>query len=173
MISICIQYYNRKQLLINTLESIRNSKVTDIEICIVDDASKESERIENLIDIFSDLNISIHRYDFEEKWWSCPVIPANKSVELSSGDKIILLGAECYMYNDIPKYVDDNLEKNKYLVFGTYALNKNETISNHQIQQYGFNGKEGWYQHSQFRPVGYNFCTAIMYEDFNSIGDLT
>ena len=167
MISICIHYYNRRQLLINTIDSIRKSNVKDLEICIVDDASDDVERIDDLI--LPDMKY--HRYEKSEKWWNCPVIPANKSVEISSGDKIILLGSECYMKHDIPEYVDKHLELNNYLVFGTYALNKSENFNNYKLQNYGFRKNDcGWYQHSKHRSVGYNFCTAIMRQDFYNIG---
>ena len=49
-ISLLLVYYNRKQQLINTLESIYKSKHIDqCEIIIVDDASDEQHRIEDLL----------------------------------------------------------------------------------------------------------------------------
>ena len=48
-ISIVMAYYNRRQLLINTLQSIMSSFIKDIEVIVVDDFSKESERIEDLM----------------------------------------------------------------------------------------------------------------------------
>ena len=41
-VSICLTYYNRKQLLINTLKSIKQSRLLEnTEIIIVDDASDD------------------------------------------------------------------------------------------------------------------------------------
>ena len=172
MVSICIQYYNRKQLLINTLESIRKSEIaSQVEIIIVDDASDEAERIEDLVDVFSDLNIIIHRYEPEEKWWYSPIKPINKSVASAANEKIILLCAECVLVNDIPKYVEDNLIDNTYIVFGTFGLGESENINNFTIisAPYSEENQSGWYQHSNYRPLDLNFCTAIMKSDFIKI----
>ena len=56
-VSILITYYNRKKVLKKTLDSIIKSEyINDTEILIVDDASKDKHRIEELISKY-------HKYD--------------------------------------------------------------------------------------------------------------
>lgn len=45
-------YRNRKQLLIRTLDSIRRSEIKDYEVVIVDDASDEEHRIEDILPLY-------------------------------------------------------------------------------------------------------------------------
>ena len=53
MISIVTAYYNRKQLFINTLKSIKAQNSTYLlEVIAVDDGSEETERLEDLVSEF-------------------------------------------------------------------------------------------------------------------------
>ena len=50
MISIVTAYYNRKQLFINTLKSIKAQNSTYLlEVIAGDDGSEETERLEDLV----------------------------------------------------------------------------------------------------------------------------
>jgi glycosyltransferase involved in cell wall biosynthesis len=66
-ISIVTSYFNRKKLLINTLKSISKTKHTDFEFIIVDDASSEENRLEDLIEEFP--FIKLVRIEPEDKWY--------------------------------------------------------------------------------------------------------
>lgn len=173
-ISIVIQYYNRKPLLLNTLRAIQNSKIKqDIEVIITDDASTLDHDISNIPELFSDLNIILFRFEKIEKWWHCPVIPANKGISLASGDIVVLLGAECMPIGDVMTDIVSRIKLNSYLVYSTLALNEHDTASlNHmtyeEICNNPFNGF--WYQHSQTNNHGFNFCTAIMRDDLLELG---
>jgi len=174
-VSIVIQHYNRKNLLINTLNSIKESlvKKSDIEIVITDDASNPEHNLDDLIFLYPDFDVKIHTYSEEEKWWTCPVIPANKGISMASGDVIILLGAECMFIGDIVKDVIDRIKPNDYLVYSVLALNEEDTnkIPNYSYRYLVDNKFEGdWYQHSIHNNNCYNFCTAIMREDLMDLG---
>lgn len=184
-LSITMPYYNRKKLLYNMLHSYRKSSlINDCEFIIVDDASDDSENIYDIYDIFPDLDIKAFKYTKEEKWWKCPVIPINRSINESSGDIIILTGSDIFPMCDIPLHVSEQISKNSYLVYGTYALNDRQTNDLHKqfnirydyadinIQKsfMEFNGDSGWVQHSFYRNACYNFCTAIMREDLIKLG---
>ena len=58
MISIVTAYYNRKQLFIETLKSIKaqNSNYL-LEVIAVDDGSEETERLEDLVSEFPFLKV--------------------------------------------------------------------------------------------------------------------
>ena len=173
-ISIVIQYYNRKLLLLNTLRAIQNSKIKqDIEVIITDDASTPDHDISNIPELFSDLNIILFRFEESEKWWHCPVIPANKGIALATGDVVVLLGAECMPIGDVMLDISNRIKSNTYLVYSTLALSESDTNAlNHmtydEICNNPFNGF--WYQHSQTNNHGFNFCTAILREELLELG---
>ena len=121
-LSICMTYYNRRPLLLNTLNSIRKYKKDhDIEVLIVDDASDSEHRIDDLSTEYSDLNLVIYRFEPSEKWWTLQIPPHNKLIAMASGDIILQQGAECYHANDIISDAINNTINNEYRVYGQYG----------------------------------------------------
>jgi GT2 family glycosyltransferase len=173
-ISIVIQYYNRRTLLLNTLRAIQQSKIKhDIEIIITDDASNDIHQIADICQLFTDIKIILYRFEESEKWWHCPVIPANKGIAMATGDVVILLGAECMPIGDVILDVSSRIKPNTYLVYSTLALSEHDTnrlshMSYEEICNNTFNGF--WYQHSQTNNHGFNFCTAILRSDLLELG---
>ncbi|MBS1550259.1 MAG: glycosyltransferase [Bacteroidetes bacterium] len=183
MISIVTAYYNRKQLFIHTLKSIKhqNSKHL-LEVIAVDDGSEENERLEDLLFEFPFLKII--RLERKNKWYHNSCIPFNIGFKAAKGKQIIIQNPECLHYGDILDFTHNNLEINKYLSFGCYSLDKDTTnniealISNKSIDSiidkkndFARNdGDAGWYNHSIYRPRAYHFCTAITKKDLNSLG---
>ncbi|MEC5157631.1 glycosyltransferase family 2 protein [Chryseobacterium sp. MP_3.2] len=183
MISIVTAYYNRKQLFLNTLRSIKqqNSKYL-LEVIAVDDGSEESERLEDLVPEFPFLKII--RLEKKNKWYHNSCIPFNIGFRAAKGDKIIIQNPECFHYGNILDYTQKNLNQNSYLSFGCFSLDKTSTDHIEEI----FSKKEiahvikknndfarkdggiGWYNHSLYRPKGYHFCTAITAKDLKSMG---
>ena len=187
-VSIVIAYYNRRNLFIKTLESITNTTYSDFEIIAVDDASIDSQRVNDLPGLFPKLNLRIVQIDKKDKWWVNPCIPNNIGFEIASGDVIIIQNPECLHMGDIISYTAENASTNKYIAFGCYALDRTKTAQMAQI-----NGSDTeainriiqptndipldqcphmnrWYQHSEFSPRGLNFCTAITREDLGDLG---
>ena len=178
-------YYNRRKLLINTLNSINQYAYNyNFEIVIIDDGSKDSERIEDLSKIFNKLNLKIFRVIPSQKWWVNPCIPNNIGFGLITGDVVIIQNPECLHLGNIIDYVGNNIKLNKYLVFGCYAIDQNKTNLIQKIvvdSNYLNNIKKiimpvenkkapnGWYQHSKVRPCCYNFCTAMHHIDLKDI----
>lgn len=183
MISVVTAYFNRRKLLIRTLESMNSNYGTiDFEFIVVDDGSEEEERLEDLQQIYPFL--SVIRLEKSDKWYSNPCIPFNRGFEEAKGDKIILQNPECYHFDNILEYVDQHLKKNDYISFGCYSLDKKNTdddalffdrdnvvslIENnaHIVQT---DGGLGWYNHSRYRPSSYHFCTAMMTSDLVDLG---
>lgn len=169
-ISIVTSYFNRKNLLINTLKSISKTNHTDFEFIIVDDASNEENRIEDLSIKFP--FVKIIRVEPENKWYINPCVPFNLGFKNATGDIVIIQNPECLHTSDIVSYVNDNLKENDYFVFGCYSLNEQNTeyisnnIENHKnivFNDFGarYDGDDAWYNHSLYRPVGYHFTSAI------------
>ena len=128
-VSICFPYYNRKSLLFNTLKSIKNSHYANsTEIIIVDDVSDDDHHVENINDLFPDLDIVYYRFSSQEKKeWKCPVFPLNKGIALATGDIVIQQCVECFHKGDIIKDAIENLSFNEYRVYSCYSLTKNDT----------------------------------------------
>ena len=82
MISIVTSYYNRKQIFIRTLNSIKSQLdiyKNPLEVIVVDDGSDAEERLEDLVVEFPFLKIV--RLEKENKWYKNSCIPFNINVE--------------------------------------------------------------------------------------------
>ena len=166
-------YYNRKNLLDKTIESIEKSNVKDYEIIVVDDASDIPLVCEKA---------HVIRIEPKDKWYHNPCIPFNIGFRQAKGDIILIQNPECYHVGDILSYVENNIKENTYLTFGCYAINVMETEALHRgimprIGNYIFAKNSsikreynGWYNHSVHRPVAYHFCSAITKSDMFALG---
>lgn len=166
-------YFNRKNLLINTLNSIAKSVYKDIEVIIVDDGSNENQRIENLVKEF--LFLKIIRVEPKDKWYVNPCIPFNMGIRAAIGDVIVLQNPECMHVHDVLTHINKNIDDSKYLAISTYALDELATkklpsLLNGNFLEYFkllpqkfISGEpwNGWYCHSKYRPEPYHFCSAI------------
>lgn len=162
-ISIVMAYFNRKEQLKNTINSIKKSEFKDFELIIVDDGSSLEHRAELVMENDPDINYNITYIDPEQKWWSNPCIPFNIGFKKATGDVIILQNPECYHSGDILSYINDNISYTDYLTFSCYSLSREETIDTHMKNSRcaNFDGDSGWYNHPIYRPSGYHFCSAI------------
>lgn len=188
-VSIVMAYHNRRNLFIKTLESMENTVYTDdLEIIAVDDDSREDQRIEDLENKFSNLNLKVIRIESNLKWWVNPCIPNNIGFEIASGEIIIIQNPECIHVGDIISYAADNIKLNDYVAFGCYAIDRDKTNQISKI--HGGNieaifsiikptndvpldqcpSMNRWYQHSEYSPRCLNFCTAIMKTDLIELG---
>lgn len=155
--------------------------VNDTEIIIIDDASYDEHKIDDLPSIFPNLNIKIFSFTNEEKWWSCPVVPINKGISMATGDVVVLLCGECMFIGDVLLDVKERIKSNDYLVYSTLALTEEQTfsltaktyseiINNVFTASSNIGTAGGWYQHSKYRNACYNFCSVITMEDLLDLG---
>jgi glycosyltransferase involved in cell wall biosynthesis len=168
MISIVMAYYNRRELLINTLKSIEKSGYKDYEIIVVDDASKEEERIE-------DLNVKVIRVEQKDKWYHNSCIPFNIGIKEAKGDIVIIQNPECFHVHDVLSYVANTVNDSNYVSMSCYSINKNMSILDildqfMTLPQKSVESYVGWYNHSIYRPVHYNFCCAITKKNLSILG---
>jgi len=187
-ISIVMAYYNRKELLINTLKTIESSKYRDIlEIIVVNDASDESQNIDNLKKIFN-LNLKIININKKDKTWINPSVPYNIGFKAVTSEKIIIQNPECLHLGDIISAVNDNLVDGEYLSFGCYSVNndiQNKINNTKKDDNYilrvkdiipiydkavQVDGENGWYNHYKIRPHYLHWCTAITKKDLDIVG---
>ncbi len=182
MISIVTAYYNRKQLFIKTLNSIKQQNSSSLlEVIAVDDGSDENERLEDLVEQFPFLKVI--RLDKDTKWYFNSCIPFNIGFKAARGEQIILQNPECIHYTSILEYTNKNLKSNKFLSFACYSLDKphsdnidrllnSDTLKKamERNPHFTMDGEMGWYNHSHYRPVLYHFCAAITKEDLYDLG---
>lgn len=177
-----MSYSNRKYQLENTLKSIKKSKHENYEIIIVDDASKDEHRIEDLREKY---NFNLIRIDEKDKYWVNPCIPYNMAIEQAKGDIIIIQNPECYHYDDVLSFAQTNVNDSNYFSFAVYSLDQFNTMNcfdaisvseydslystfNHQM--YMGEGSASWYNHRTICPKGYHFCSAISAKNIKELG---
>jgi glycosyltransferase involved in cell wall biosynthesis len=175
-LSIVIPYYNRRRLLWNTLESISHYKKDyPIEIIIVDDGSKESQTIDDIPDIFPDLNIKLIVLKRDNTEQRTPVVSYNTGFNAVTGDAVLINCAECMHLGDIIGYVFANLRPKTYIAFSTYCgtdelnvklntLNWKDTNVINTALNFIKPFSNGWHSHSTHETY-IPFCAAINRDD--------
>lgn len=162
MISIVSAYYNRKDLLINTLESLKNSEVKDYEYIVVDDVSSTEHRIEDLQILYP--NLKVIRINKEDKWWNNPCVPFNIGFKEIKGDIVMIQNPECKHIGDVMKEAL-KITDNEYFSFACYSLDEDTTYNKKPFEILNIaasrDGQLSWYNHSLYRPKGYHFCSVI------------
>jgi glycosyltransferase involved in cell wall biosynthesis len=157
MIAIVATYYNRQEQLTNTLHSFLQYDPKDFFVVIVDDGSPEDI-------ILPKLPFEVVVIKMRGKTWTNPEPAYNAGIKyaLSRGaDIIVLQNAECMHVNNILHYAGAVTDK-IYFSFGCYSQGKGEdpgSVINMKGSE--FDGESAWYNHPKYRPVGYDFCSAI------------
>lgn len=198
LVSLILPYYNRKNYIDVTLDSFsylywgyRDS----LQIVIVDDKSNDENRLEELVDFYSE-NLRIKLIRIENKKGINPCYPINVGVRQSDGDIIMLSSPEIFhtknmfdVSNNFEKLSDDSYLQfsvfcitDKGLIDGLFRGFVNETIDkmNHMnkffyeglgLNGYGFANQWGsWYTHSKIATGCYNFLSACTRKTYYDIG---
>lgn len=159
-------YFNRQAQLIKTLESFKKYNPKDFNVIIVDDNSPEDIALPPL-----DFEVQIIKLTTRKTVSSAPVYNEGFRKALQSNpDIVIIQNAECYHASDILSKAKEVNEKT-YIAFSCYSLAEGESpetvVRNDRIALY--NGDSAWYNHPEFRPVGFHFCSAITAENLKRI----
>ena len=160
-------YYNRKSLFSYTLRTIRETAHDDYEIVIVDDASNEENRLE---DIASD--IKLIRIDPEEKTWINPCVAYNKGFRACQGDVILIQNPECCHIGDVISHAAKTPRGN-YHAYSCYyghtkllsRLYRRGTVPSHEEGLSLIDPNGTWYTHVKYRPAALHFMSAINRDD--------
>lgn len=182
--SIILPYYNRKSLLINTLNSFVKfySKRNDLEIIIIDDGSSVGHKLDDAIKKFDTLKIKLVSLGSKKNNMEVnPCYPYNVGVRNSSGKILILSSPETFHTTNMFE-ITNNFEKlndSSYLLLSVFCSTSNELtesiIENNfiindnnrekllsNVNKDKFNNKYGsWYLHSIFRKTDLNFFSCI------------
>jgi hypothetical protein len=183
LISIVMAYYNRKPQLIKTLNQLEiNYKNYNFEVVIVDDNSDENNKLDDVIKNYSiPINlIVISKEDKGDRINSS--VAYNLGFKAAKGKIIIIQNPECYHVGNILSKVSQ-MDEYTYLTFSCYStanyaiteelLNfpeKLDLINDPDFTRRNSPGNLIWYNHPNYNPVGYHFCTAIYKSKLNLIG---
>jgi GT2 family glycosyltransferase len=191
-ISIVSPYFNRKPELIKTLKVMRKSSVKDFEYILIDDASSDEHRIEDLVVEFPFIKLT--RINPNEKKHINPCIPFNMGIAKANGDIIILQSPECLHVGDVIDYALNNTKQNQYVVFPCFSLSPksssvlntvdfnmennllNETLIKRVggLTDFSAEGPAGrnnsWFSHPTYRKCLYNFLVALTVVDLHDLG---
>ena len=188
-VSIVMAYYNRKDLLLNTLRDIARRDMAGVEVIIVDDGSTSKHEISDVCRAF-DLSIRIVRIEPEDKkiinpysdTRLNPCIPFNLGFKLAIGQVIVLQNPECIYVGDVIGHIRSNIGANKYLNYACYSINFRNTDRitageepakvifpiNNAIPK--ANCDNAWYNHSKYNPSLLHFCSAMTRDDLYDLG---
>lgn len=183
LVSIVMTYYERSPLLRNTLWSfVGHHYGPEVEVIVVDDASIDERAFPP--DFPYRFKLRILYVSPEEKWYHNPCIPFNKGFSLARGETVILQNAECLHYDNIVKHAISHVSKANYLSYACYSIDENTTkrIASSKIDFFSdpwitierkkpsSEGNNGWYNHSQYNPTAYHFCSAISKQNLMHLG---
>ena len=175
-ISIVMTYYERYNHLKNTLRSfaLHGYSATDIEVIVVDDASP-TEPLNQ--DIANSMPFPIKVIEMpKEKEYSNPCIPFNKGFAMARADVVIIQNAECIHVHNIVDYTLRHITDTRYLSFSCYSIDRPTTMAMFANENWRLadlkglmnsnidavnDGDDAWYNHSDIRPKGFHFCSAI------------
>lgn len=164
-------YFERKDQLLKTIDSLRQYKGKDIVIVIVDDGSVLEPAGELLLESGMFPAYVVHS---ENKTWVNSCVPYNRGLEVALEQKpnvVIIQNAECYHAGDIIGHAEKNLTDKNYISYGCYSLPKDSEIPPLTMWPQGatFDGEGAWYNHPVYRAVGYHFCSAITPENLRKV----
>jgi glycosyltransferase involved in cell wall biosynthesis len=163
-IVIVMTYFERLPQLLVTLRSIGKSKYKNFEVIIVDDCSPHALAVPPQpypVTVLRTVN----------KDWTNPEPAYNMGLYagmLKNPDIFILQNAECYHVGDVISKAAEVTDYN-YISFGCFSIDEFFTLNGHDITGLllanpvgaSRDGQNAWYNHPVYRPVGYDFCSAI------------
>ena len=156
---IVMTYLDRPESLKWTLKSFLQYDPKDFNVVIIDDNSKEDIKLPEL-----PYDVRVIKFT-TEPWVRVYTALLNMGFFYAMDydpDVIIMQHSECYHKGDVlgtaKKITDQN-----YISFGCYALGRDETPEKYEMinRPCTMEGERSWYNHPVYRPVGYNFCSAI------------
>ena len=185
LLSIVIPYFNKRQLLLNTLKSINHFKGEyPVEVIIVDDTSSRDQSIHDIKVLFPNLNINLIIVQRNPITWRGPTVAYNIGFNVARGDVILINGTDCVHMGDMIGYVFSKLPINAYISFSAYkgmSLPDDifHTLNWDDPEKMGMLGKsfntevkENWHVHSRFFYYLIPFCAAIATEDMEKLSGM-
>tara|TARA_B100001057_G_scaffold367975_1_gene371404 strand:+ start:53 stop:4261 length:4209 start_codon:yes stop_codon:yes gene_type:complete len=186
-LSIVMAYFNRKDQLAVTLDSIAMSPYLNKEIIIVDDNSREDQRPESLIEVYKKtLDIKLITIQEHEKTWVNPCIPYNIGIREARGEIVVLQNPEVMHVGDCLSFINEHLREKDWMSFNCYgspgfgfnarvagsnASEVFDVVAGEKVR-IGGNSVErddvgGWLNHYEDHFVAYHYLAAIHKADIH------
>lgn len=180
--SIVMAYFNRKEQIKNTLTRINNTYKNNLEVIIVDDNSKDEEKLFDIIDNFN-YGIVYRIITREEKCnFINPCIVYNCGFALTKGEIIVIQNPECIHFTNILEEFEKLDFENTYYTIPVITsrdfqqnyqilLLMNQNISKENLIEYieENNGPYTWLNHWIMRNTNYHFCSAISKKNLDKL----
>lgn len=162
MIAIVMTYYNRLPQLLQTLESINQTRHDDFKVIIIDDAS--TQEITGLGDY--KFQVDIYRLIEKVSYNPGPIYNLGFKYAINDGaDIVIIQNAECCHAGDVVAHASQ-IKPNEYLTYHCYSLASGQSVGSERRDLLPLqSGDEGWYNHEIIRPTMFHFCSAINTSD--------
>jgi GT2 family glycosyltransferase len=182
--SIVMTYYERPVQLHWTLQSFAHHGYgADVEVIVADDGSSDAPASRLDVSAYP-FRVKLIYLPREQKWYSNPCIPFNRAIAEATGQTVILQNAECFHHGNILSHAKEQLRRRVYLSYGAYSISKQtfDAVSGLPCfadvlravrlddRRVVLDGDDGWYNHSQHRPVAYHFCSALLKQDLDDLG---
>ena len=189
-ISIVMAYYNRRKHLYNTLCTIEKADFKDFEVIIVDDGSDDTEKVNDYNDQF-EFDIKVIELKKEDRQFHMnPCVVYNRGFKEATGEIIMIQNPECLHMGDVLTFTAGNLKTEEYYSYGCYSIDRPSFVSIDKLDFKSDNvikmitdiitpmknscvhqdGQLGWYNHSEYRPKGYHFLSAIYKSELDALG---
>lgn len=185
--SIVMAYFNRKEQTLLTLKKFNKYiKKFNFEVIIVDDNSREEEKLTDLINNYEYPIIYRYITDLEKGKNINPCVVYNRGFALTRGKIIIIQNPEVIHYTNILKKLSKKNLKNNYFtlpVISSPSFDHNkvifkaidEKIKPENIIEYlekenentAYKSMKGWYNHWKYRNENFHFCSVISKENLN------
>ena len=187
-VSIVLTYYNRLDLLKNTLKSIEDTKFdkNEIEVICYDDCSIKEPLIIDISNYSFTIKLIYGSIDKDNNIINSS-FSFNKAFQYMTGEYIIIQNAECLHIGDIISYTVENVKKDNFISFpcwGSESLDINNKIFENRYNKNTLKDildnkwhnldhpKEfkGWFNEKNIRPECLHFCNAFHRTTFNKVG---
>lgn len=170
-LSVVIPYYNRRDKLINVLESFTPQRT--METIIVDDGSDKEHEIYDLRNKYKRLNIRIIRLERAAVWRGA-CVAYNQGFSVALGETIIINSSECVHIGNVIGYVYKNWESNLYMAFATLMGTKEMNIRDYKYDPNSFlnqvkEHKTWWSIHSEIKNF-IPYCAVISRKNMHILG---
>lgn len=150
-----------------------------IEFVVIDDASDEPHLIDDVKDLFPDLNIIFKRIEPFEKVWGtrCPVPSLNMGIEMCSNEYFLINGAEMMHVGDVISDFANRVEDNNYVCYATWQLRRDVGNRSYESLKGSYPsrfrdllGAPAAYQHSIENNRLLMFCAGMSKSAMNKVG---
>ena len=167
--SILMPYYDRAKQLESTLQSYRYhyGERGDWELIVIQDPKERPDAAIKTLGKFSDLPAILAAGQGNG---NNPAVLYNQGSEWAKGLTLILTSPEIYHVSNVLRRLDEMRIDGDYVVCSCAAAIDWTLEKRNGNAPWLVWTPDKWYQHGEYRPAYYHFCSAISRADWDRIG---